>query len=226
MLNHRQFAYGAAFAALLIAASLLTDAGAEGAIKPMATQVPATTYSLDKAHASLIFRVDHLGFSNWTGRFARWDAKLTLDPKHPENSHVEATIDPNSLASDNPPAGFLDQLHGPEFLNALQFPQMTFKSTKVVMTAPNKAQVTGDFMLHGITKQVTLEVTFNGGYGANPMDPGGARIGFSAHGGLNRSDFGIGNGVPPKGSKMGVGDLVNFQIEAEFNEHAPVETKQ
>ncbi|HEY2034305.1 MAG TPA: YceI family protein [Rhizomicrobium sp.] len=215
---------GAAVAGLLISASLQADA--KGTVKPAVTDVPATTYSLDKAHASLIFEVSHLGFSNWTGRFASWDAKLTLDPKNPANSSVEATIDPNSLTHDNPPAGFLDQLHGPQFLSALQFPNITFKSTKIVMTAPDKALVTGDFTLHGITKQVTLDTTFNGGWAKMPMDPGGARVGFSAHGSLNRSDFGIGMGVPPKGSKMGVGDLVNFQIEAEFSEHPAPEAKQ
>jgi polyisoprenoid-binding protein YceI len=117
------------------------------------TDVPGTTCSLDKAHASLIFRVSHLAFSNWTGRFASFDAKLMLDSKNPANSHVEATIDPNSLASDNPPPGFLDMLHGAEWLNAGAFPQITFQSTKIVMTAPNKADVTGDLTLHGVTKQ-------------------------------------------------------------------------
>jgi polyisoprenoid-binding protein YceI len=217
----RHFIAGATCAALLIGASLQADA----AIKPMATDVPAITYSLDKPHASLIFRVNHMGFSNWTGHFATWDAKLTLDPKNPANSHVEATIDPNSLSADNPPAGFLEQLRGAMFLNAPQFPQMTFKSTKVVMTAPDKALVTGDFTLHGITRQVTLDTTFNGGYAKMQMDPSGARVGFSAHGSLDRSAFGIGMGVPAKGSKMGVGDLVSFTIEAEFVEHPAPEAK-
>jgi polyisoprenoid-binding protein YceI len=99
-----QFAMGSALAALLIVGSQHADAG--HAIRPVKTDVPGTTCSLDKAHASLIFRVSHLAFSNWTGRFANFDARLMLDSKNPANSHVEATIDPNSLASDNPPPGF------------------------------------------------------------------------------------------------------------------------
>ena len=209
------FIAGVACAALLIAASLRADA----AIKPVATPVPASTYSLDKAHASLIFRVSHLGFSNWTGRFANWDAKLTLDPKNPEKGHVEATIDPNSLSSDHPPKGFLEELRGVQFLNAPKFPLMTFKSTKVTMTGRNTADVTGDFGMHGITKPVTLQVTFNGGWAKMPLDTGGARAGFSADGSLNRADFGIAYGLPPKGATMGVGDLVTFHIEAEFSQH-------
>lgn len=215
------FIAGVSCAALLIAASLQADA--QGAITPAATPVPASTYSVDKAHASLVFRVNHLGFSNWTGRFANWDAKLTLDPKNPAKSHVEATIDPNSLSADHPPKGFLEELRGTQFLNAPKFPKMTFKSTKVTMTGPNTADVTGDFGMHGMTKPVTLHVTFNGGWASMKLDPGGARAGFSADGSLNRSDFGIANGLPAKGTTMGVGDLVTFHIEAEFSQHPPVE---
>lgn len=68
-----------------------------------------------------------------------------------------------------------------------------------------------------MTRPVTLEATFNGGYPPNEMDPGGARIGFSAKGSFKRSDFGMGYGVPAPGSTMGVGDTVTFGIEAEFS---------
>jgi polyisoprenoid-binding protein YceI len=73
-----------------------------------------------------------------------------------------------------------------------------------------------------VTKPVTLRVRYNGGYAGHPLDPGGARIGFSAEGALFRSDFGIGFGIPAPGTTMGVGDLVTFRIEAEFiNPDAP-----
>jgi polyisoprenoid-binding protein YceI len=84
------------------------------------------------------------------------------------------------------------------------------------MTGPTTARITGDFTLHGVTKPVVLEATFNGGYGANPMDPGGSRIGFSANGKIKRSDYGISFGVPKPGSKMGVGDDVEVIVEAEL----------
>jgi polyisoprenoid-binding protein YceI len=67
-----------------------------------------------------------------------------------------------------------------------------------------------------VTKPVTLDVTFNGGYAGNAMDPGGARIGFSAKGSLKRSDFGVAAGIPAPGSTMGVGDLVQFELETEM----------
>jgi polyisoprenoid-binding protein YceI len=186
------------------------------AIRPVATPAPAGHYTLDKAHASLILRVDHMGFSNFTARFADFDASADLDPKHPEKSHVDATIDPNSLASDNAPAGFLDMLHGVQWLDAGQFPAITFHSTKITMTGPDTARIAGNMTMHGITRPLVLNAKFNGGYAGFTLDPH-ARVGFSADGALLRSAFGIAYGIPAKGSKMGVGDKITFHIEAEFN---------
>ena len=179
-------------------------------------QVPAGDYKLDKAHASLVFKVNHLGFSHYTARFADFDASLKFDPAHPETSSVEATIDPRSLTLNAPPAGFKDDLTGKAWFDAAQYPAITFRSTKVEVTGANTAKVTGDFTLHGVTKPVVLEATFNGGYAGFAMDPH-ARVGFSAHGVFKRSDFGMGFGVPAPGTTMGVSDEVEVNIEAEFS---------
>jgi polyisoprenoid-binding protein YceI/carbon monoxide dehydrogenase subunit G len=187
------------------------------ALAPTAFNVPAGDYSLEKHHATLTFRVDHLGFSNYTAQFKRFDAQLTFDPANLAASTVTATVDPRSLDLVNPPAGFVETLLSAAWLDAKQFPQMTFKSTKVEQTAVNKVRVTGDFTLHGVTKPITLDATFNGGYaGLAQFDPN-ARIGFSARGVFNRSDFGISYGIPEPGSKMGVSDAVEFFVEAEFS---------
>jgi polyisoprenoid-binding protein YceI len=183
---------------------------------PAPVNVPAGAYTLDKAHASLIFRVSHLGFSNYTAQFKSFDVQLQFDPASLSTSSVTATVDPRSLDLDSPPAGFVDELLGEKFLNTAQFPSMTFKSTKVDSLAANKVRITGDFTLHGVTKPVSLEATFNGGYAGHPMDPH-ARIGFSANGSLKRSEFGIAYGVPEPGSTMGVSDAVQIAIEAEFS---------
>jgi polyisoprenoid-binding protein YceI len=185
-------------------------------VAPAKVDAPAGVYTLDKAHASLIFRISHMGFSHFTGRLSRFEATLQFDPAHPVRSHVEATIDPLSLASDNPPAGFLDSLHGPEWLDAGKFSAITFRSTKVQLTGRNTARITGDFTLHGVTHSVVLNATFNGGYPGMSLDPH-ARIGFSAHGVFKRSQFSIAFGIPAPGSNMGVGDEVEVIIEAEFN---------
>jgi polyisoprenoid-binding protein YceI len=186
------------------------------AAKPAPVNVPAGAYTLDKSHSTVVFKVSHLGFSNYTAAFAEFDAKLNFDPAKPELTTLEATIDPRSLTLPAPPAGFRDELVGPQWLNAAQYPAITFKSTKVDVTGANTAKVTGDFTLHGVTKPVVLDVTFNGGYAGHPMDPQ-ARAGFSATGTFKRSDFGIAYGVPAPGTTMGVGDEVAVEIETEFS---------
>lgn len=199
--------------------SILLAAGpavAQQAAKP-APQPPAGQYYMDKPHTSVIFRVSHLGFSHYTARFTRVDGTLAFDPAHPTAMHVEATIDPTSLELGSPPAGFHDQLMGKGWFEAAQFPKMTFRSTKVTLTGPHAAKVAGELTLHGVTRPVVLDVVYNGGYPPSNFDPGGARIGFSAHGVLKRSAFGISQGVPAKGSNFGVGDDVQIAIETEFN---------
>jgi polyisoprenoid-binding protein YceI len=183
---------------------------------PSVEGIPAGSYTLDKYHASLDFRVSHLGFSNYTARFTRFDATLQFDPANPAASSITATVDPNSLAVPTPPPGFLAELKGPQFLDTAKFKEITFKSTKVEVLAGGKARITGDFTLHGVTQPLVLEARFNGGYpGYAPMDPN-ARIGFSATGVIKRSAHGIGYGIPAPGTRMGVSDDVNVIIEAEF----------
>lgn len=185
---------------------------------PAATEAPAGAYTLDRAHASLIFRVNHLGFSNYTARFKRFDAKLQFDPADPAQSRVTAAIDARSIETDFPDPAKLDfnaLLQNEQWLNAAQFPEMTFRSTRVELTGANTARLHGELALRGVTRPVTLDAVFNGGYAGHPMDPN-ARIGFSARGALKRSEFGIAFGVPPAGSTFGVGDAVEIIIEAEF----------
>lgn len=202
------------------AAALALTLGAAPVALAAAPPPPAGVYSLDKSHSSVTFRVSHMGFSRYTAHFAALDGKLNFDPTKPAAMQVEATIDPRSLDLNAPPAGFLDQLMGKTFFAAAQFPAITFRSTKVEVTGAAAAQVTGDLTLHGVTKPVVLGVTYNGGYPPNGMDPGG-RVGFSAHGTLKRSAFGMGYGVPAPGSNMGVGDDVEIMIETEFSKAPP-----
>ncbi len=184
--------------------------------KPPKADIPAGDYTLDKSHSTLVFRVSHLGFSNYTAAFADFDAKLRFDQNNAAASTLEATIDPKSLTLPAPPEGFQKELIGPQWLNAATYPAITFKSTRIETTGPDTGKLTGDLTLHGVTKPVTLDVTYNGGYAGHPMDPH-ARIGFSAKGSFKRSDFGIAFGVPAPGTTMGVGDEVQVAIEAEFS---------
>ncbi len=166
----------------------------------------------------MIFRVNHLGFSNYTARFKRFDAKLQFDPKNLAASKVVATVDADSLETDYPDPVKLDfnaQLKGDEWLEVAKFPKMEFASRQVVVTGDNTVRINGDLTLHGVTRPIVLEARFNGGYAGHPLDPN-ARVGFSAHGTLKRSEFGISYGIPAPGTTMGVSDEVNVVIEAEF----------
>ncbi len=188
---------------LIIACALLTVVAPQvyaADIAPAATNLPAGTYTLDKAHGSLIVRLNHMGFSHFTARFSTFDVKLHVDLTHPENAKMEASVDPASLSTDNPPSGFLDELRGAQWLNVVAFPQVTYRATKIEITSPNTARITGDLSLHGVTLPMIFEATFNGGYAGFAMDPH-ARIGFSAHGSFNCSPFGVAYGVPAPGAR-------------------------
>ncbi len=203
------------------AASILLIAGpAIAATAPAGPQPPAGAYTIDPAHTSVTFRVSHLGFSHYTARFSKIAGQLKFNPAAPAAMVVEATIDPMSLELNTPPPGFHEQLMGKGWFEAAQFPKITFKSTKVDLTGPNTARVTGDFTLHGVTKPVTLDVTYNGGWPANAYD--GPRVGFSGHTVLKRSAFGISQGIPAPGTNMGVSDDVDVAIETEFSGGPPL----
>lgn len=176
----------------------------------------AGSYTEDKAHSSLVLRVNHLGFSHFTARFARFDIQLQLDPAHLSAAQVTARIDPDSLASDNAPAGFMEMLRGPQLLDTAHFPELSYRSTQVEVTGPNALRIHGELTLHGVTRPVVLNGTFNGGYAGHPMDPH-ARVGFSAHGSFKRSEFGLGFGLPPPGTQFGVGDEIDVTIETELS---------
>lgn len=177
---------------------------------------PAGLYKLDPSHASLVFRVNHLGFSQYTANFSTFDATLNFDPQSPETMGVEATIDVSSLTLPTPPDGFLNELLGADWFNATTYPEISYQSQEITKTGPTNVRVDGVMTMLGTTAPVSLDVTYIGGYaGYPPYDPN-ARIGFIAEGSLSRSDFGLAFGLPPEGSTMGVADLVTFRIDAEF----------
>jgi polyisoprenoid-binding protein YceI len=192
--------------------SLAAETTAPAAMAPP----PAGAYKLEKSHASLVLRVSHMGFSTYTTRFSRFDADLTLDPRNLPASTVVATIDAASFEMDGAPQMCLDIMKGPKMLDTATFPQIAFKSESVRMTGAKSMEIAGSLTLHGVTRPLVLTASYNGGYPGMPnMDPQ-ARVGFSAHGSFKRSDFGITYGVPAPGTTMGVGDVVDFSIEAEF----------
>ncbi len=175
--------------------------------------VPSGTYVLDPTHASIVWKVNHMGLSNYTARFTKFDATLNFDAAAPQNSTLTVTIDPRSVRTDYPfpkQEDFDAKIAGEAFLNSAQHPEIKFVSTKVERLTETTGKVYGNLTLNGVTKPISLDVTLNGAK-THPMRGGGA-LGFSAATSFNRSDFGVKNLVPV------VGDEVTVLIEAEFLE--------
>ena len=181
--------------------------------------VPAGAYTIDPSHTSILFRVDHLGFSNYTARFKKATANLQFDPNNLAASTVTVVVDAKSLETDFPDPAKVDfnaELLGEGWLNGVKFPEITFRSTSVEPTGARTMRINGELTLRGVTRPMVLDARFNGGYRGHPMDPN-ARVGFSAKGVLKRSEFGITYGIPAPGTTMGVSDEVNVIVETEFS---------
>lgn len=170
------------------------------------TALPEGAYRLDPNHATILFKIDHLGFSKLVGRFDRFDATLDFDPQSPEAATLVVTIDPASINLGLP--SFDEELRGSGWLDVTRYPEARFESQGITITGEDTGTVTGDLTLHGVTAPVTLDVTFNGG-GSNILT-GAYTLGFSAQGSLLRSTFGLGAFAPA------IGDEVVLEIHAEF----------
>ncbi len=166
-------------AAILLAATL--------ALVPAARSESAV-YEVDPVHTSVYFKVSHLGFSSLFGRFNAVRGSAVFDPDDPEAGSLDLTIDAASIDTKHEERD--EHLRSPDFFNAGEFPQMTFRSTRIEATGDSRARVTGDFTLLGVTRPLTMDVTYNG-MGPYPFVTGQIRIGFSATGSLRRSDFGM-----------------------------------
>ena len=165
------------------------------------------SFVLDRSHAKLIFSFNHFGFSTSYGLFPGLEAKLQFDPKVPAASLLDATVDMSSV--DTMVAKLNEHMKAAAFFDVAKYPVATFKSTKITVTGPTTGTIVGDLTLHGVTRPVTLEATFNGG-GASPANKAYV-LGFNATGHLIRSEFGLGLYAPA------VSDDVLLTISAEFD---------
>lgn len=164
-------------------------------------------YTIDKSHAKIVFSINHLGFSTYYGIFNDFAGSLDLDSAAPAKSALSVTINVAGIVTTDRK---LDaNLKSDAFFDVAKFPKATFKSTSIELTGEGTGKLTGDLTLHGVTKPVTLDVTFNGS-GTPPMSKAYV-VGFDAVGMLKRSDFGIKNFVPF------VGDDVKLLISCEFD---------
>ena len=143
------------------------------------------TYTSDKAHSEFNFEIRHL-VSRVSGRFNDFTATLKLDPAAPDTSSVEVVIKATSI--DTRIEDRDKHLRSADFFDVEKYPEITFKSTKIKSTGKDAYDVTGNFTMRGVTKEITLPVTFLGFI----KDPrGNQRAGFSSETKLNRKEYGI-----------------------------------
>ena len=158
----------------------------------------AADYVIDtaKAHASIEFRIKHLGFSWLTGRFDTFSGTFTFDEANPSVSKVHVEIDAASINSNH--AERDKHLRSKEFLDVAEFPKAVFDSTSVKLEG-DKATITGNLTLRGVTKQIEIEAQRVGG-GADPW--GGYRDGFTGTTRLTLKDFGINFDLGPNSKEV------------------------
>lgn len=171
-----------------------------GLLAGAATPVLAVdTYKLDPAHVSVVFKVNHLGYSNIWGRFNAVSGAFALDQDTPVNSKVEVVIKTESVDTNHQKRD--DHLRSPDYLNAVEFPEMKFVSTKVEKTGDKAAKVHGNLTMLGVTKPVVLDAVLNNA-GAHPFRKEVQMAGLSASTKIKRSDFGLTYSVPAIGDDL------------------------
>jgi polyisoprenoid-binding protein YceI len=172
------------------------------------TEVRAGQYVLDPNHATLIWKLNHLGFSTFLGSFNDFEASLDFDPENIESASLEVVIDTASLDVDLPE--FEEELRGDNWFDVAAFPQAIFRTTRYIEAIDGDSFIfEGDLTLLGTTAPVSLEVNFHGG-GRNFLTRS-YTVGFSGSAIFNRSDFGL-----DRFTSFGVGDEIELEIHVEF----------
>jgi polyisoprenoid-binding protein YceI len=168
----------------------------------------AGTWQIDPNHTAAQFSVKHLGVSTVRGAFTKVTGTAKHDPADPSKDSLEATIDANSV--DTRVEMRDKDLRSPNFLDVQKYPTITFHSKQVKVVGSGKLQFAGDLTIHGVTKEVVLDVD---GPSAPIKDPwGNQRIGTSASTKITRQDFGV-NGAPGV-----VGDEITITIDTELTQ--------
>jgi len=169
-----------------------------------------TRWKIDPAHSEIGFAVKHMMISTVRGRFSDVSGYIDFDEDHPADSKIEVEVGVASV--DTRQEGRDNHLRTSDFFDAENHPRMKFVSTEVVHVKGTEYKVTGDLMIRGVTREVTLDASFEG----TNKDPwGGTRAGFSANGKINRNDFGLDFNATLETGGVVVGSEIKLQFEIE-----------
>jgi polyisoprenoid-binding protein YceI len=170
------------------------------------------TYTIDPAHSTAGFKVRHLMVANVRGEFSGVTGTVVHDAENPANSSIQATIDARTVHTRDEQRDA--HLKSADFLDVEKYPTITFVSTKVQKVGQGEGKVTGNLTLHGVTKEVVLDVE---GPAPEVKDPwGNTKSGASASTKIKRSDFGlVWNAALETGGVL-VGEEVQITLEVEL----------
>ncbi|MBC7924268.1 MAG: polyisoprenoid-binding protein [Bryobacteraceae bacterium] len=182
------------------------------AVLALAPVVSAATWTIDSVHSGAQFSVRHMMVSNVRGSFSKISGTVDYDPANPANAKVDATIDVNSINTNEPKRD--GHLKSPDFFDAEKFPTMRFVSKRAMPASPGKLKLLGDLTIHGVTKEVTFDV--DGPSPALKEQNGGFRTGASATTKINRKDFGLTWSRALETGGAVVGDEVNLTMDVEL----------
>lgn len=175
--------------------------------------LPSGVYELDLTHASIVWKVSHLGLSNYVARFSDFESSIQYNPDNIEASVVTASINPMSIETAYPNASEKDfdsiLATDEAWFNAGAFSSIDFVSTNIEMTSKSTAVMTGELTFLGVSKPVTLDVVFNGAMKRQPFS-GKPTMGFSASTVIDRTLWGMTKYAP------NIGADVTVMIEGEF----------
>lgn len=170
-----------------------------------------TDWQIDPAHTSVQFSVRHLMISNVRGEFGKVSGTAQTDDQDLTRSKIQATIDASAINTREQKRD--DHLRSPDFLDVAKYPTITFTSKKIEKAGENRFKVTGDLALHGVTREVVLDVESSGPPIKDMM--GMTRAGARAATKINRKDYGIVWNKSLDGGGIAVGDDVEITIDVE-----------
>lgn len=171
----------------------------------------AQTYTLDKAHSSVTFAVDHMVVSETTGKFGSFTVELTSAANDFTDAKIKAAIDVASINTDNENRD--KHLKSADFFDAEKFPQIVFESTSFTKQSGNKYLLKGNLTMRGVTKAVEIPVTYRG----IQQLKDGAKVGFKGEFAVNRKDYGVNWNRPVDGGGLVVGEEVRITLNLEIN---------
>lgn len=194
----------------MMACSILFLTACASLIKPdLDTEIAALKpgeYSVDTRHTTILFKVSHLGFSKYVGRFNDFEASLDFSPEDFADASLSARVDMASVDVNS--ENLEETLTGPSWFDVEDYPYASFRSTDARLVGDKRAVFTGEMTFLGQTAPIDVMVTFNGG-GVNLLTSS-YTIGFEAHTTFKRSDYGLTKFIPA------IGDDIELEIHAEF----------